>query len=143
MKIGFTCSSFDLLHAGHILMLKECKDHCDSLVVGLHSNPKIDRAEKNEPVQSMFERFLQLDAIKYVDKICVYDTEDDLLELMAYINPDIRFIGEDWRDKKFTGWKQAKLKAYKLYYNKRYGYSTTELRGRVADNWYIVENEKY
>ena len=86
-KVGFTCSSFDLLHAGHILMLKECKDHCDTLIVGLQSDPSIDREEKNEPVQSMFERFLQLDAIKYVDKICIYETEDDLLALLGYIRP--------------------------------------------------------
>ena len=147
MKIGFTCSSFDLLHAGHILMLKECKDHCDTLVVGLQSDPSIDRSEKNPPIQSMFERFLQLDAIKYVDKIVIYDTESDLLALLRYIRPDIRFIGSDWEDKSFTGKLFSKLHG-KIFYNKRYGYSTSELRKRVADDWYIKateweENEKY
>lgn len=140
--IGFTCSSFDLLHAGHILMLKECKDNCDTLVVGLQSDPTIDRPEKNEPTQSMFERFLQLDAVQYVDKICIYETEADLLELIRYIKPDIRFIGEDWEHKKFTGRTFSRLSG-EIFYNKRYGYSTTGLRERIADQWYIREDEKY
>lgn len=142
MKIGFTCSSFDLLHAGHILMLKECKDRCDKLIVGLQTDPTIDRPEKNKPIQSMFERFLQLDAVKHIDEIVIYETEEDLLALLRYISPDIRFIGSDWEDKKFTGKLFSRLNG-EIYYNRRYGYSTTELRGRVADNWYITENEKY
>ena len=141
-KVGFTCSSFDLLHAGHILMLKECKDHCDTLIVGLQSDPTIDREEKNKPVQTMFERFLQLDAIKYVDKICIYETEDDLLELLNYIRPHIRFVGSDWENKPFTGKLFSKING-KIFYNKRYGYSTTDLRGRDADQWYITEDEEY
>jgi len=141
-KVGFTCSSFDLLHAGHILMLKECKDHCDTLIVGLQSDPSIDRSEKNEPTQSMFERFLQLDAIKYVDKICIYDTEDDLLALLRYVSPDIRFVGSDWENKPFTGKLFSKIHG-EIFYNRRYGYSTTDLRGRVADQWYITEDERY
>ena len=141
-KVGFTCSSFDLLHAGHILMLKECKDHCDTLIVGLQSDPTIDREEKNKPVQTMFERFLQLDANKYVDKICIYETEDDLLELLNYIRPHIRFVGSDWENKPFTGKLFSKING-KIFYNKRYGYSTTDLRGRVADQWYITEDEEY
>ncbi|MQF98549.1 MAG: adenylyltransferase/cytidyltransferase family protein [SAR202 cluster bacterium] len=131
MKIGFTCSSFDLLHAGHILMLKECSNNCDYLVVGLQTDPTIDRENKNKPVQNVFERYIQLDAIDCVDEIAIYETEDQLLQLINYINPDIRFIGEDWRDKRFTGWRQAKLKHYEMFYNKRYGYSTSELRKRV------------
>ena len=133
MKIGFTCSSFDLLHAGHILMLKECSDNCDYLIVGLQTNPAIDRESKNKPIQSLFERYIQLDSIEYVDEISVYETEDELLQLINYVNPDIRFIGEDWRDKKFTGWRQAKLGKYGVYYNQRYGYSTSGLRKRVKD----------
>ena len=140
--IGFTCSSFDLLHAGHILMLKECKDNCDTLIVGLQSDPTIDRPEKNEPAQSMFERFLQLDAVKYIDKICVYETEADLLELLRYIRPDVRFIGEDYHNKDFTGRTFSRLSG-EIFYNKRYGYSTTDLRARIADQWYIREDEKY
>lgn len=133
MKVGFTCSSFDLLHAGHILMLKECKDICDFLVVGLQTDPTIDREEKNKPVQTIFERFLQLDSVDHIDKICIYETEQELQQLINYVNPDIRFIGEDWRDKKFTGWIQAKLGKHELHYNKRYGYSTSELRMRIKD----------
>ena len=140
--IGFTCSSFDLLHAGHILMLKECKDKCDTLIVGLQSDPTIDRPEKNEPTQSIFERFLQLDAVQYVDKICIYETEHDLLELIRYIRPDVRFIGEDYKDKDFTGRVFSKLSG-EIFYNKRYGYSTTYLRSRIADQWYTREDEKY
>ena len=131
LKVGFTCSSFHLLHTGHILMLKECRSNCDYLVVGLQTDPTIDRESKNRPIQSIFERYVQLDAIDCIDKICIYETEDDLIQLINYINPDIRFIGEDWHGKEFTGWKQAKLKQYDVYYNKRYGYSTTELRQRV------------
>ena len=131
MKIGFTCSSFDLLHAGHILMLKECSNNCDYLVVGLQTDPTIDRENKNKPVQNVFERYIQLDAIDCVDEIAIYETEDQLLQLINYIKPDIRFIGEDWRDKRFTGWRQAKFKHYEMFYNKRYGYSTSELRKRV------------
>lgn len=132
MIVGFTCSSFDLLHTGHVLMLKECKDNCDKLIVGLQSDPTIDRPEKNKPVQSIFERFLQLDAIKYVDQISFYDTEDDLLQLLRYVRPDIRFIGEDWQDKNFTGKLFSKLSG-KIFYNKRYGYSTTELKQRIKE----------
>jgi len=131
MKVGFTCSSFDLLHAGHILMLKECSNNCDYLVVGLQTDPTIDRENKNKPVQNVFERYIQLDAIDCVDEIAIYETEDQLLQLINYIKPDIRFIGEDWRDKRFTGWRQAKFKRYEMFYNKRYGYSTSELRKRV------------
>jgi len=113
-------------------MLKECKDNCDKLIVGLQSDPTIDRPEKNKPVQSIFERFLQLDAIKYVDQISFYDTEDDLLQLLRYVRPDIRFIGEDWQDKNFTGKLFSKLSG-KIFYNKRYGYSTTELKQRIKE----------
>lgn len=133
MKVGFTCSSFDLLHAGHILMLKECKDECDYLVVGLQTDPTIDREEKNKPVQNLFERFLQLDAISHIDKIYVYETEEELRQLLYYVKPDIRFIGEDWRDKKFTGYIQVRLGQHEIHYNRRYGHSTSELRARVKD----------
>lgn len=133
MKVGFTCSSFDLLHAGHILMLKECKDKCDYLVVGLQTDPTIDREEKNKPVQNLFERFLQLDAISHIDKIYIYETEEELRQLLYYVKPDIRFIGEDWRDKKFTGYIQVRLGQHEIHYNRRYGYSTSELRVRVKD----------
>ena len=132
MKVGFTCSCFDLLHAGHILMLKECKDICDFLIVALQTDPSIDRESKSKPIQSLFERYLQIDAVKYVDEICIYDTEEDLLQLLRYKRPDIRFIGEDWRDKPFTGRAFSKLSG-EIFYNMRYGYSTTDLKERVIN----------
>ena len=132
MKVGFTCSCFDLLHAGHILMLKECKDICDFLIVALQTDPSIDRESKSKPIQSMFERYLQIDAVKYVDEICIYETEEDLLQLLRYKRPDIRFIGEDWRDKPFTGRAFSKLSG-EIFYNMRYGYSTTDLKERVIN----------
>jgi len=132
MKVGFTCSCFDLLHAGHILMLKECKDICDFLIVALQTDPSIDRESKSKPIQSLFERYLQIDAVKYVDEICIYETEEDLLQLLRYKRPDIRFIGEDWRDKPFTGRAFSKLSG-EIFYNMRYGYSTTDLKERVIN----------
>ena len=132
MKVGFTCSCFDLLHAGHILMLKECKDICDFLIVALQTDPSIDRESKSKPIQSLFERYLQIDAVKYVDEICIYETEEDLLQLLRYKISDIRFIGEDWRDKPFTGRAFSKLSG-EIFYNMRYGYSTTDLKERVIN----------
>lgn len=129
MKIGFTCSCFDLFHAGHIMMLKECKNHCDYLIVGLQTDPTLDRPEKNKPVQSVFERFVQLEACKYVDEIVVYATEKDLIDVLLSYNINIRFVGEEYRDKSFTG-----KDLVSVYYNSRkHSFSTTELRKRVID----------
>lgn len=127
-NIGFTCSAFDLLHVGHIMMLEECKLYCDILCVGLQTDPTIDRSEKNKPVQSYFERYKQLQAIKYVDEIHPYETEADLLVLLKEISPQVRFVGEDYRNRQFTG---KGIENIDIYYNKRYGYSTTELRNRI------------
>lgn len=125
---GFTASAFDLLHAGHVAMLEEAKKHCDYLIVGLHTNPQIDRPDKNRPLQSTFERYLQLKACKYVDAILPYDTEEDLLNLLKIICPDIRIIGEEYKDRNFTG----KDLDIKIYYNRRgHNYSTTSLRKRI------------
>ena len=136
MKTGFTCSSFDLLHAGHIMMLKECRNNCDKLVVGLQTDPTIDRPDKNNPVQSYFERYVQIEAVKYVDEICPYETEEDLVRLICHVAPDIRFIGEDWKEKEFTGHDLG----IEVFYNKRYGYSTSDLRKQVVMNtWWGVE----
>ena len=127
-KVGFTCSCFDLLHAGHILMLQEARDQCDYLIVGLQSDPTIDRPTKNKPVQSLFERFTQLSGIKYVDEIVVYDTEADLLNVMKALPIDIRIVGEDYRGKDFTG----KNLGHEIYYNtRRHDFSTTNLKKRV------------
>ena len=103
MRIGFTCSTFDLLHAGHVQMLRDAKRHCDYLLVGLQIDPSLDRPEKNKPVQSIVERYTQLKGIKYVDEIIPYGTEEDLLDLMELYTIDVRILGEEYRDKDFTG----------------------------------------
>ena len=102
-KIGFTCSTFDLLHAGHITMLEEAKRHCDYLIVGLQNDPTIDRPEKNQPVQSIVERQIQLSAVKYVDEIVIYNTEQDLIDLLLTLPIDVRILGDEYKNKDFTG----------------------------------------
>ena len=130
MKIGFTCSTFDLFHAGHIMMLKEAKTKCDYLIVGLQTDPTIDRDWKNKPVQSVFERFVQLQACKYVDEIVPYATEKELLDILQSYPIDVRIIGEEYQGKKFTG----DTLPIGIHFNKRqHSFSTTELRQRVAD----------
>lgn len=134
MKTGFTCSCFDLLHAGHIQMLKEARANCDWLVVGLQTDPTIDRPEKNKPVQSVTERFIQLSAVKYVDEVIVYATEDDLLDVLKSFPINVRFIGEEYKDKDFTGKDYCLDNGIEIYYNRRqHSFSTTDLRKRVVD----------
>jgi len=132
--VGFTCSTFDLLHAGHILMLAEAKSVCDYLIVGLQLDPSIDRPDtKNSPVQSIVERHVQLSAVKYVDEIIVYQTEKDLEDLLMFLPITIRVIGEEYEDKNFTGKNICEQRSIKIYYNQRkHSFSTTELRNRVA-----------
>ena len=138
-KVGFTCSCFDLFHAGHIMMLKEAKSVCDYLIVGLQTDPTIDRPEKNKPIQSVVERFIQLESCKYVDEIVVYATEKDLLDILYSYPINIRVVGEEYRDKNFTG---KDLTHIEMYYNSRkHSFSTTELRGRVIER-YKNENKK-
>ena len=137
MKTGFTCSCFDLFHAGHIMMLKEAKSKCDYLIVGLQTDPTIDRPEKNKPIQSVVERFIQLESCKYVDEIVVYATEKDLLDILYTYPINIRFVGEEYKEKDFTG---KELEHTEIYYNSRkHSFSTTELRKRVIDRY---EKEK-
>ncbi len=132
-KIGFTCSCFDLFHAGHIMMLKESKSVCDYLIVGLQTDPTIDRPEKNKPIQSIFERFVQLDACKYVDEIVVYATEKELLDILHSYPIDVRIVGDEYKEKDFTG---KDLEHIEIYYNSRkHSFSTTELRGRVIERY--------
>ncbi len=132
-KVGFTCSCFDLFHAGHIMMLKESKSVCDYLIVGLQTDPTIDRPEKNKPIQSVFERYVQLEACKYVDEIVVYATEKDLLDILHSYPIDIRVVGDEYKDKDFTG---KNLSHIQIYYNSRkHSFSTTELRKRVIDRF--------
>ena len=129
MKIGFTAGAFDLCHVGHARMFKECKTVCDFLIVALQSDPSIDRANKHKPIQSVNERLEMLEAIRWIDQVVHYDTEEDLYNLLKEIRVDIRIIGEDWRDKKFTGYDLP----IEMYYNLRdHHYSTSHFRNRVA-----------
>lgn len=130
MKIGFTCSCFDLFHAGHVMMLKEAKTQCDYLIVGLQTDPTVDREWKNKPIQTTFERFVQLNACKYVDEIIPYTTEKELLDILTSYPIDVRIIGEEYRDKQFTGYNLP----MEVFFNSRqHSFSTTELRQRVLD----------
>jgi len=131
MKIGFTCSTFDLFHAGHVMMLKEAKTQCDHLIVGLQMDPTIDRPGlKNKPVQTVLERFIQIQACKYVDEIIPYATEKELMDILTSYQIDVRIIGEEYRDKQFTGYNLP----ISVYFNSRqHSFSTTELRQRVLD----------
>ena len=126
--IGFTCSSFDLLHAGHVAMLKECKENCDKLIVGLNVNP-VKNGRK--PVQSVVERYAQLSAVKYVDEIIPYNSEKELVDLLQLYHNDIRFIGSDYKDKSFTGDDLP----IKIFYNSRdHRFSSSGLKKDVVDN---------
>lgn len=140
MKIGFNCSSFDLFHAGHVTMLKMEKQLCDYLIVALQVDPTVDRPGiKNKPTQSIYERYVQLQACKYVDEILVYSTEYDLLQLLMTQKIDIRFLSEEYLNRDFTGKQYCIQNGIELYYHKReHGYSSTELRNRV----YELEKKK-
>ena len=134
MKIGFTCSTFDLLHAGHIEMLREAKSTCDHLIVGLQVDPSIDRAEKNSPIQSLVERFAQLDAVKYVDEIVPYATEQDLQDVLRSFKIDVRIVGDEYKNKQFTGRNYCENAGIKLFFNKReHRFSSSGLRKEVQD----------
>ena len=133
MKVGFTCSTFDLFHAGHIMMLKEAKSVCDHLIVGLQTDPTIDRKEKNKPVQTIFERYVQLEACKYVDEIVVYGTEKELIDILLSYPINVRILGVEYMDKDFTGKKECGARGIELFFNNRqHSFSTTELRNRVV-----------
>ena len=129
-KIGFTCSCFDLLHAGHILMLKDAKEQCDKLIVGLQTDPTLDRPEKNKPIQSQKERYIQLEAIKYIDDIFVYDTEASLLDLLKLVKPDVRILGSDYKGKSFTG-DDLNIPIY--YHKRNHNYSSSNLRKEIIN----------
>lgn len=132
-KVGFTASTFDLLHAGHILMLAECKSVCDYLIVGLQSDPTIDRPDtKNKPVQSVVERYVQLSAVKFIDEIIVYDTEKDLEDLLMFLPITVRICGEEYKDKPLTGREICDARGIKTFYNSRtHRFSSSELRQRT------------
>ena len=128
--VGFTCSCFDLLHAGHIIMLQYAKARCDKLIVGLQTDPTIDRPMKNKPIQSLDERRIQLEAVKYVDEIFTYDTEEELYKKLLDIKPDVRILGSDYIGKSFTG-DDLDIKIY--YHDRNHNYSTTNLREKIEE----------
>ena len=132
MIVGFTASTFDLLHAGHIAMLREAKDQCDYLIVALQVNPARDRPEKNAPVQTLVERWTQLQGVKYVDEIIPYETETDLEDILKLFHIDVRIIGEEYKDGKFTGRATCAQRGIEIYFNKReHRFSSSDLRERV------------
>lgn len=132
MRLGFTAGAFDLLHAGHVLMLEEAKAQCDYLLVGLQTDPSVDRPEKNKPVQSVEERRIQLSAVRFVNEVLEYETEEDLIHLLQTIDIDVRIVGADYLGKDFTGKKFCETHGIEIYYNDRsHSYSTTELRARI------------
>ena len=134
MITGFTASTFDLLHAGHVAMLREAKDQCDYLICGLQVDPSIDRANKNSPVQTLVERYAQLNAIQYVDEIIPYQTEQDLEDILTMYNFDVRIIGSEYKDNKFTGRAICASRGIEIYFNKRdHRFSTSDLRRRVNE----------
>ena len=130
MKVGFTCGAFDLLHAGHIVMLEEAKDNCDFLMVGLQTDPTLDRSDKNKPVQSIYERFIQLNGIKYVDEVIPYDREETLVDILNTKPIDVRFVGEEYEEKQFTG---SHLPIEIHYTSRQHTFSSTDLRKRVRN----------
>jgi len=132
MIIGITASTFDLLHAGHVAMLREAKTQCDHLICALQVDPSIDRSEKNSPVQTLVERWTQLDGVKYVDEIIPYQTEKDLEDILQMYNLDIRVIGDEYKNGKFTGRAICAARGIEIYFNKRdHRFSTSDLRLRV------------
>ena len=137
-KTGFIASTFDIYHPGYALMLKECKDNCNYLIVGLHENPVWERQDKNSPIMSLQERFLVLKSIRYIDEIAPYKNESELLNLLNFYKPDIRFLGSDYNTpemkKKITGYMLCR----NIHYISRWhGYSSSGLRTK------IYESEKY
>ena len=134
MRIGLTASTFDLLHAGHVSMLREAKSQCDYLIAALQVDPSLDRSEKNPPVQTIVERQAQLHAVKYVDEIIVYCTERDLLDIINMYPIDVRILGEEYRLKDFTGKDECRNRGIQIYFNKRdHRFSSSDLRKRVCD----------
>ena len=132
IKKGFTCSCFDLLHAGHAKMLQDARNQCDYLIVGLQTDPTVDRPDtKNKPIQTLEERYIMLSAVRFIDEIMIYKTEDDLYSYLKKNKPDIRILGSDYKGEDFTG-KDLNLD---IYYHKRdHNWSSTEIRQRIKKN---------
>ena len=135
MRVGFTCSAFDLLHAGHVQMLREAKEQCDYLICGLQTDPSIDRKEKNKPIQTVVERYTQLKALSYVDEIIPYNTEEDLKDLLTLYTINVRILGVEYKTQEFTGKDICQKRGIDLYFNKRdHRFSTSDLRKRVCND---------
>ncbi|MGB3065737.1 adenylyltransferase/cytidyltransferase family protein [Sphingobacterium thalpophilum] len=133
MRIGITFSAFDLLHAGHIKMLEDAKRQCDYLICGLQTDPTLDRPEKNKPAQTVVERYIQLKGCKYVDQIVPYATEQDLEDILRSFKIDVRIVGDEYREKNFTGRAYCEEKGIELYFNSRdHRFSSSGLRKIVA-----------
>jgi len=134
LKIGITFSQFDLLHAGHIAMLSQAKNHCDYLIAALQNNAQWDRPEKNEPIQSIVERQISLSAVRFVDEIVVYNTEKDLEDILLTLPIDVRILGVEYRDKEFTGKDICAQRNIELVFNGRdHSFSSSSLRKRVVE----------
>tara|TARA_Y100000022_G_scaffold34817_1_gene28071 strand:- start:169 stop:585 length:417 start_codon:yes stop_codon:yes gene_type:complete len=135
MKTGLTASTFDLLHAGHVAMLREAKSQCDYLICALQIDPSVDRPEKNAPIQTIVERYTQLAAVKYVDEIVVYASEGDLNDILTMYPIDVRILGDEYKDKDFTGKDECRKLGIELYFNSRnHRFSSSGLRERVCAN---------
>jgi len=138
-KIGITCSTFDLFHAGHVIMLEEAKRQCDYLIAAIQVDPTIDRKSKNRPVQSIIERQIQVSACKHVDEIIVYSTEKELEDIFMALPIDVRILGEEYKDTEYTGKEICMKRGIELHFNKRdHFFSSSDLRQRVFD----VETKK-
>ena len=134
MRVGITFSAFDLLHAGHVAMLRESKQQCDYLVAGLQLDPTFDRPEKNKPIQTIVERYTQLKAVKYIDEIIPYTTEKDVEDILEMYQIDVRILGDEYKDKDFTGKDICRRLGIELYFNKRdHRFSSTDLRKRICE----------
>lgn len=132
--VGITFSAFDLFHAGHVAMLQEAKEHCDYLIVGLQTDPSLERPEKNKPIQSVFERYVQLKGCKYIDEIIPYSYEAEVRDILLTYHIDVRFIGEEYKDKPFTGRDICDDKNILIYYNSRkHTFSSSGLRKRIQE----------
>jgi glycerol-3-phosphate cytidylyltransferase len=143
MKIGITFSAFDLLHAGHIKMLEDAKRQCDYLICGIQTDPTLDRPEKNKPVQSVVERYIQLKGCKYVDEIVPYATEQDLEDILRSFKIDVRIIGDEYANKLFTGRDYCEEKSIQLYFNKReHRFSSSGLRKEVQEKENLKSKDK-
>ena len=133
-KIGFVASSFDILHPGYVMMLQECKDNCDYLVVGLHENPAWGRDNKNSPIMSLHERFLVLKSIRYVDEIAPYNNENELVNLLKFYSPDVRFLGSDYKTEEMKRKITGRLYCENIYFiNRFHNYSSSSLRKEIYE----------